>query len=86
MTLYDWSLLVHKVNRIQEKEFEQRKFELEVWGNWMALFANANRAKNQPAFTREDFYNFDGVKIEEKADPEKIKNNVEKILKDRKRG
>jgi hypothetical protein len=59
-----------KIIKDRELEHAEREFQMDLTRRFMALFANANRGKNQAPFTPQDFwrlsYDKDAV-VEEKA-------------------
>jgi hypothetical protein len=65
LDLYDWSLWVHRILNLQEKRKQDQELLIELERGSMALFANANRGKDQAVFERRDFYKLSYDEVQE---------------------
>lgn len=55
LTWYEWGLYCLRLYKESKKMLAQRELSIDLTRHFMALFANANRAKNQAAFAPTDF-------------------------------
>lgn len=55
LTWYEWGLYCLRLYKESKKMLAQRELSVDLTRHFMALFANANRSKNQAAFTPQDF-------------------------------
>jgi len=52
---------MHKIRIQGEREESRIRFDMDMWGNWMALYANSNKAKDDGEYlTVADFYPREG--------------------------
>jgi hypothetical protein len=56
LDLYHWSLWVQRIQVMQERRKQDQELSIELVRNFMALFANAHRGKEQAPFAGKDFY------------------------------
>lgn len=55
LTWYEWGLYCLRLYKESKKMLAQRELSIDLTRHFMALFANANRGKNGPTFTPQDF-------------------------------
>lgn len=61
-------MYVFKLYKKHQTELAERELPIELTRQFMALFANVNRSKNQPPFTPQDFWrlSYDKNTVEER--------------------
>jgi hypothetical protein len=71
LTWYEWGLYMMRLYKLNQERLYDRDFRKDLTGQFMALFANANRSKGQRAFRREDFFKLSyDTQLKSEADPE----------------
>ena len=79
LTWYDWNGWAFRIRAIQDNRQFERDLKIELQRQWMALYANSNRARGAEAFKGEDFFSTSYDKKEpeaEKIDPDVFKEKV----------
>lgn len=78
LTLYDWGLILERIRAEQDKIVSERRFQKDMWGNWMATYVNF---KSKIKFELNDIY----PREEDTNQPSKEENisKVEAALKNR---
>lgn len=71
LTWYEWGVELIRYYIIEKEKASHQEFLMELTGQFMALFANANRAKSAKPFSRKDFFKLSyDTQLTPEADPE----------------